>query len=198
MKLPMLPLQAHPEDVFNGSWMANEDEKRQLHDNVQARLKAARKDNGLPPCDPAYSVDVLVRYIRQGVREKRWIMATTSCALLGELIYASEQGGLYKVPKLLSRKSKQYGRDSLHRPLEILRNACVHPAMVVGKGEDGPAMERLVEAVRRTADGGPLATQLEKQWNRLHERALTAWALARIDYAGRHELGKPEAVPDRY
>lgn len=86
---------------------------------------------------------------------------------------------------------------SLHRPLEILRNACVHPAQVVGKGEDGPAMERLVEAVRKTAGGGPLATLLEASWVRLHDDALAAWALERIDYAGRYELGQPETVPDR-
>jgi hypothetical protein len=96
-------------------------------------------------------------------------------SLLGELMWASDQGGIYKLSDEPGR------RADAHRPIVALRNAVFHPAAVSAEDEDVPVMYALAEAIRER--DRELAKYLLQSPD-IREPRLAAWALRQLDVVG--------------
>ena len=98
---------------------------------------------------------------------------------MGELIFASGRGGIYKLTE-----SEDPDERKVHEPLLALRNACFHP----GNLGENPNVPGLVEALRQTGERG-LASRLEKDWGLVSlSNDLARWAIDRAHAVGRYEL----------
>lgn len=163
--------------------MKDRDKVKELDNRVRGNLRMLFLGRKLSPREAPQSVEVLCESLRLALTYKRWFVATSTCALLGELIYASRTGGIYKVNEISGSP-----RDRDHAPLAALRNACFHPAFLIGSGKDTPPMERLVGYVRKTDPA--IALELGGGWPRLQHRSIASWAIRQLDATGKHELGE--------
>jgi len=121
----------------------------------------------------------LVRQLVRHIEADSAFEVTCDCALLGELIFASGRGGIYKLTE-----SDDPAEQKLHEPLLALRNACFHPGNL---GSD-PNVPAVVEALRKAGDRG-LADRLNKNWSLLSlSNGIAGWALQWIHAVGRNEL----------
>jgi len=198
---------SNPAKVLARSWLVDPDRRGRLDGDVRVRLNTARKMRGLDARELPFSVAILAERTEKGVRYRQWFVATSACALLGELLFASEEvanpkrpkaTGIYKVPPLPRRKNRRGDqRNEIHRPLAALRNACFHPALVIGEGKHAPAMHGFAQALA-VAQNTPLKEYVEKNWSGLHTPAIAAWAIARVDRAGRYDLGELGQVIARH
>lgn len=192
---------SQPPKALATSWLSDPDRVRRLDDRVRTQFRVAHTMRGLDERPPPFTVDIFVGRIQRAVRHKQWFVATSVCALLGELLWVAHDlsdnkraKGIYGIPAEYS-KTADTKRNQYHWPLQALRNVCAHPALIVKLGKEPPAMGRLIQVMKSHAVGdGALAEYLEQDWAHIHQRALAAWAIRRIDFAGRHELG--EAVKD--
>ena len=189
-----------PQKALARSWLVEPDRRGQLDADVRIRLNTARSVRGLAAREPPFSVEMLANRIVRAVRFKQPFVATSACAMLGELLFASDEmanpkrpkaTGIYKVPARSNRAGRRGDdpRYDVHRPLEALRNACFHPALVIGKGEGGPAVDRFAKALL-VAGNTPLSEYVEKDWSRIHAPTIAAWAISAVDRAGRYDLGE--------
>lgn len=193
----MTPGLGSPRKALDRSWLVDGERTARLDDDVRLRLRAARSVRELEAKEPAFSVQILVEQVKRAVRWDRPFIATTACAMLGELLYASEHlrdhrrvgvaSPIYKVPP--SKRLADAERDDIHRPLVALRNACMHPAYVIGAGVEAPPVLRFAKALEAAANDS-LATFIERDWSRLHDAVVTCWAIGAIDRAGRYDLGE--------
>jgi len=195
---------SNPRRARDRSWLVDPDRVRRLGDEVRIRLTLGRTRRRLDAPVPPFSVDVLADQVVRAVGYGRWYVATSACALLGELLFASAEmaastkaTGIYKIddkPKRLPLPQRT--RHELHRGLGVLRNACFHPALVIGKRESGPAVERFAKILEIVGQHA-LAEALDRDWSRIHDPAVTSWAIEAVDRAGRFELGELGPVVPR-
>lgn len=185
-----------PHRALANSWLNDPDQCRELDGRVRTQFGLAHKMRGLEERPPPFTVDLFVDRVR-ATRYKQWFVITSGCAFLGELLWVAHDlahshaaKGIYGVPEKY-QTSPDAQRHQHHRPLQALRNVCAHPALIL-TGTAPSAMDRLVQIMKSPAvDDVALAEFLEQDWSRIHQRALAAWAIRRIDLAGRHELGAP-------
>lgn len=195
---------SNPRRARDGSWLVDPDRVRLLGEKVRALLAVGRALRTFDAREPPFSIDVLANQVDRAVGYGRWYVATSACALLGELLFASAEmangkkaTGIYKItnkPKRLPLPQRT--RHELHRGLAALRNACFHPALVIGKGEGSPAVERFARTLELLGHH-PLAKKVDRDWSCIHDPAVTAWAVDAVDKAGRFELGELGPTVDR-
>jgi hypothetical protein len=146
---------------------------------VMGRICSTLHANGRKT-SPPLSLEFLVRQLRHHVE------ATSSpfevacdCALLGELIFASGRGGIYKLSE-----SDDPDEQAFHEPVLALRNACFHPANLA----TNPNVPGLVEALRKTG-ARSLAERLATNWSLISlSNELARWSIERVHAVGRYEL----------
>jgi len=193
---------AKPPRALARSWLSDPDSVGALDGTVRTWFAHAHSTRGVDARPPPFTVDLFAERIRRAVLYKQWFVATTVCALLGELVWVASDlfdnpraKGVYNIPTKYTKRSGDE-RSQLHFPLQALRNVCVHPGLILTDGVEPPAFERLIAVMKTPSVGSaPLAEYLEQDWARIHERALAAWAIWRIDLAGRLDLG--ETMPRR-
>jgi hypothetical protein len=128
---------------------------------------------------PPLAFRVLVRQLARHAATVSPFEISCDCALLGELVFASGRGGIYKL-----KDSTNLDEQKLHEPLLALRNACFHPGNL---GSD-PNVPALVEALRKTSERG-LAERLNKDWGLVSlSNDIARWAIQQAHAVGRFEL----------
>ena len=128
---------------------------------------------------PPIVLRLLIRQLARRVEAGQPFEISSDCALLGELIFASGRGGIYQLTD-----SGDPDEQKVHEPLLALRNACFHPGNLGAR----PNVPALVEALRKTGEGG-LASRLEKDWGLVSvSNDLARWAIGRAHAVGRYEL----------
>lgn len=156
---------SNPRRARDGSWLVDPDRVRLLGENVRALLAVGRALRTFDAREPPFSIDVLANQVDRAT-------------------------GIYKItnkPKRLPLPQRT--RHELHRGLAALRNACFHPALVIGEGEGSPAVERFAKTLELLGHH-PLAKKVDRDWSCIHDPAVTAWAVDAVDKAGRFELGE--------
>ncbi len=126
------------------------------------------------------SMQSLLQQLKFHINNSNVFAVACDCALLGELIFASGRGGIYKL------KAARVGSEEMrkHEPLCALRNVCFHPGNL---GADA-TMPALVEAVRATGEFN-LYERLATDWSLLAtDLDLGRWALQQLNAVGRYEL----------
>ena len=126
------------------------------------------------------SMHFLLEQLSFHVANSKVFSVACDCALIGELIFASGRGGIYRL------KDARVGSDERHKhgPLCALRNVCFHPANVATDA----TMPALVEAVRATGEFS-LYERLATDWSLLAtDLDLGRWALQQLNAVGRYEL----------
>lgn len=128
---------------------------------------------------PPLAFRVLVRQLARHTATGSPFEIACDCALLGELVFASSRGGIYKLTD-----STNLDEQKLHEPLLALRNACFHPGNVASL----PNVPALVEALRMTGERG-LAERLHKDWGLVSlSNDVARWAIQQAHAIGRFEL----------
>lgn len=164
-----------------------EDRIERLEAEVQGHLKSKlEKSNAARKKPSPQTVLGLCRDVDRCIEAECWFAATSSCAVLAELLYCSFSGeSTYKIPQKSSDK-----RVLIHEPLAILRNTCFHPAGVVPTQEHPrSAIDELCKVI--DCSDSKLARNLRDDWTVLREEDLLVWALWRLNDAGLVQLGKP-------
>lgn len=108
---------------------------------------------------------------------------TACCALLGELIFASIEGSIFRPGE--HRPSKiGVDRDMpvAVSALLLLRNAAFHPAHVKGDRSGAPHVERLIQHLDGNGEG-PLRKQLEASWSTFSGPDIAAFAIRMLHAA---------------
>lgn len=165
--------------AFKRSWMDDEARVQELDKLVMGRIRSRLHAHDRKT-EPPLTLALLVRQLHRHVKEERWpFEVACDCALLGELIFASGRGGIYKLTD-----SRDPDEQTFHEPVLALRNACFHPANL---GAD-PTVPALVEALRKTNEDG-LAHRLDADWSLVsHSIDLARWSIERVHAVGRYEL----------
>ena len=144
-----------------------------------ARHRARPKETIAP-----WSVSSLVTAIRHYGLDDRWMWCLTAIALLQELIFCAEGGGVRAFGTALH--TDLYADVKL---LRTLRNVALHPAFQIEGGQDGQdgvPMERLI-AQLKTDDDLNLrdeAKKLESAWSSFPSLPMALYALRKINSAG--------------
>lgn len=172
---------AQPDRVFARSWMKDEGLVFRLDGMVKGNIEAVLLAQGRNLHTTAVSVEQISTFLGQAVKRTRWFFATCHCALLGELLYASRTGGIYKVNEASGNQ-----RDKLHAPLHALRNTCFHPALVGSSPTDNAAMDRLAYFIERKDPN--LSSDLLQNWALLQRQGVAAWSIQTLSAAGAYEL----------
>lgn len=128
---------------------------------------------------PPLAFRLLLRQLARHVAAGSPFEIACDCALLGELVFTSGRGGIYKLTD-----STNPDEQKLHEPLLALRNVCFHP----GNLGAAPNVPAFVEALRITGERG-LAERLNKDWGLVSvSNDIARWAIQQAHAVGRFEL----------
>jgi hypothetical protein len=172
-------------EAFEATWLADKDAVAALDSWVRRTLAEHRglgdDVHALESVTP-WSVETLARSIGDFGDAQRWLWCVTAVALMQELVFCAEDGGLD--PSGVATDS------DLARVLEALRairNAVVHPAFQRSKGGNTAPMVRLIELLQIDDDPDvtELALRLPDAWSYLAERPTAMYALRNLNAAGR-------------
>jgi hypothetical protein len=166
------------EKAFSLSWMSKSAHVDELDKLVTGRLVSTLSAQGRTT-QPPIVLRLLIRQLTRCVEAAYPFEVACDCGLVGELIFASGRGGIYKLTE-----SEDPDERKVHEPLLALRNACFHP----GNLGENPNVPGLVEALRKTDERG-LADRLEKDWGLVSSSYdLARWAIQQANAVGRYEL----------
>ncbi len=126
---------------FAQSWLRDASHVDELDKLVTGRLVSTLRAHGRAT-QPPLGLRNLVRQLARHVENDLPFEIACASALLGELIFASGRGGIYKLTD-----SNDPDEQRIHEPLLALRNACFHP----GNVGPVPSIPGLVEALRTSA-----------------------------------------------
>lgn len=165
--------------VFQGSWMDNEGHVQELDKLVMGRVVSTLHAHGRKT-KPPLTLGLLVQQLRRHIEAARWpFEIACDCALLGELIFASGRGGIYKLSESNDPDERRF-----HEPVLALRNACFHPANLAAN----PNVPGLVEALRKSGER-PLGERLAADWSLVScSNDVARWSIERVHAVGRYEL----------
>jgi hypothetical protein len=171
-------------ETFDATWLANGESVAAL-DNWVRRILVDHRGLGddvhaIESVAP-WSVETLARSIRAFGDAGQWLWCVTAIALVQELIFSAEGGGIDPVGVATD--------SDLARVVETLRairNAVIHPAFQLAKGGRDPPIVRLIKLLE--ADDDPevteLALRLPDAWSYLAERPTATYALRKLAAAG--------------
>ncbi len=166
------------EKQFSRSWMSDESHVGELDKLVNGRLISTLRAHERTT-RPPLAFRLLIRQLARHVATISPFEVACDCALLGELIFASGRGGIYKLTDSVNPDEQK-----LHEPLLALRNACFHP----GNLGSAPSVPALVEALRMTGERG-VAERLTKDWGLVSlSNDIARWAIQQAHAVGRFEL----------
>jgi len=171
-------------EAFDATWLANDESVAALDNWVRGTLAAHRGLDDIHAIESVapWSVQTLARSIGAFGDAQQWLWCVTAVALMQELIFCAEDGGLD--PAGVATDSDL---ARVVDTLRAIRNAVVHPAFQLGKGGKEAPMVRLTKLLE--ADDDPevteLALNLPEAWSYLGERPTATYALRKLDSAGR-------------
>lgn len=150
---------------------------------VDQRLQAFLRGRVAP-----HSVDALCSDLEHEPKAGLAFSATATCALVGELLLGSTEGGIFPnqhaFERLVAHGSRRAQRDWLAviSCLRALRNACFHPASVTRQREGELLIEDLADRLRRR--GERFADMLERDYSALRSEGMTVIAVRLLDELG--------------
>ena len=148
---------------------------------VRAKLIAHRIEDLVDAQSVApWSVEVLVREVVVFGEQQKWLWAITAIALLQELVFCCEGGGLTPSTDL---KHRDLCRDA--KALQELRNVVMHPAFQLSGGGNTAPMVRLIALLRIDDDPDirQQLTKLERNWAAVADRPVAVYALRKLNSA---------------
>lgn len=169
-------------EEFSATWLDDPDFVARYDEWSRTRAVHHRPDAQAESALP-WTVDLLVADIKRFGADGRWLWCTSAIALLAELIFGIDAGGVF-------------ASDGRHRfdlaqnvtALRELRNACFHPAFQnAGAGSGTPPIENIIEILDNDDDGAvrEAAVRFAVDWSYLAGRPVTSFALRQMDSAGR-------------
>lgn len=163
-----------PSKAFGGTWMASPEKVGDLDRIVRQRLE--RHMASLGP----QSVGLLADDLRKCNDHRLWFLGTCVCALLAELLFGAEEGGIFRKSSALRDLDLREQGDCLRE----LRNACFHPAHVNEKA--GSGLPHVAVLAERIASRAPrVADDLRRDCRVLRSAEVYVVALRVLDEAGR-------------
>jgi hypothetical protein len=141
-----------------------------------------------------WSVETLARNIGAFGDANQWLWCLTAMALMQELIFCAEDGGLE--PAGVATDA-DLARDV--ETLRAIRNAVLHPAFQLTKGANEAPMVRLIKLLE--VDDDPevteLALRLPEAWSYLAERPAAMYGLRKLNAAGQLFIERNRLVKKR-
>jgi hypothetical protein len=167
------------------TWIGDDKVRRRLDQRVLNDLRPSLR--GLADQRPPHTVSELCDDLLLAWDKQAWFLATCACALLGELFFASGEGGTFA-------KARPLGGEigALRRALESLRNACFHPAHIKPLAEGGPHALQLAVQIERYG-AHQLAARLKADFKQLRSRHLAEQAMRWTVRLGELLLEPPSA-----
>lgn len=158
--------------------------RAKLDRSVEQRLQAFLLGRVAPQ-----SVVRLCEDLQQEVDRVLPFPATSTCALLSELLIGAPQGGIFPnedaLERLASHGRRQAQKDwlSLTACLRALRNACFHPAAMAEAGDKKRHIDELVERLRRRGEA-QAADRLAVDYSFLRSSDIARVAIRFLDELG--------------
>jgi hypothetical protein len=167
--------------------MSDPSQRRALDDRVGRRLARHLDRDQQPPL----TVENLCHDLEKAIAVRdasAWFGAICMCALLAELIVASEAGDIFPNEidtSSLTRKDKDHW--TLLRTLQALRNACFHPAAMKRNARGQRHLENLADRLDRRGEV-VLAQRLRADYSQLRSSEMLRAAVRLLDELGLEHL----------
>lgn len=129
-----------------------------------------------------WSVETLARSVGEFGDSERWPWCVAAIALLQELIFCAEGGGMDAVGGVVDHNDLA----DVIKTLRAIRNVALHPAFQIDRGENPTPMERLITLLEEDDDieVSELALRMPAAWSYFAEKPVATYALRKLHAAG--------------